>query len=276
MAFPSPFVTCWHAEKISTDGVSCGLFAVAKILVKPVFERQFLKLFALYYWTAILYCPSSLLSSLSVCLSVLSVTLVYCGQMVGRIKMKLGMRVGLGPGHTVLDGDPAPPPQRRTHTQFSFHICCRNMAGWMKMPLGMEVGLGPSDYVLDGDPAPLPQKGANPQFSADVYCGQMAGWIKMPLGMAVGVNPGHIVLDGDPVPPPRKRRWSPQFLSPCPLWPNGWMDQDAPWYGSRPQPRHIVLDGDSAPPSHTKGAQQPPPSLRPMSIVATVDHLSYC
>ena len=45
-------------------------------------------------------------------LSCLSVTLVYCGQMVGWIKMKLGIQVGLGPGHIVLDGDPAPPPQK--------------------------------------------------------------------------------------------------------------------------------------------------------------------
>jgi len=37
------------------------------------------------------------------CLSVLSVTLVHCGQTVGWIKMKLGMQVGLGPGHTVLE-----------------------------------------------------------------------------------------------------------------------------------------------------------------------------
>ena len=43
------------------------------------------------------------------CLSVLSVTLVYCGQTVGWIKMKLGNEVDLGPGHIVLDGDPAPP-----------------------------------------------------------------------------------------------------------------------------------------------------------------------
>ena len=35
--------------------------------------------------------------------------LMYCGRMVGRIKMKLGMQVGLGPGHIVLDVDPAPP-----------------------------------------------------------------------------------------------------------------------------------------------------------------------
>jgi len=40
---------------------------------------------------------------------VLSVTLVYCGQMVGRIKMPLNTEVGLCPGDIVLDGDPAPP-----------------------------------------------------------------------------------------------------------------------------------------------------------------------
>ena len=45
---------------------------------------------------------------LSVCPVCLSVTLVCCGQIVGRIKMKLGTKVGLGPGHIVLDGDPSP------------------------------------------------------------------------------------------------------------------------------------------------------------------------
>ena len=44
------------------------------------------------------------------CLSCLSVTLVYCCQTVRRIKMKLGMQVGLGPGHIVLGGDRAPLP----------------------------------------------------------------------------------------------------------------------------------------------------------------------
>ena len=39
---------------------------------------------------------------------VLSVTLVYCGQTVRQIKMKLGMQIGLGPGHIVLDGDSGP------------------------------------------------------------------------------------------------------------------------------------------------------------------------
>jgi len=46
------------------------------------------------------------------CLSVLFVTLVYCGQTVGWIKMKLGIQVGLGPGHVVLDGNSVLLPQR--------------------------------------------------------------------------------------------------------------------------------------------------------------------
>ena len=37
--------------------------------------------------------------------------MVYCGQTIGRIKMKLGARVGLNPGHIVLDGDPPPLPK---------------------------------------------------------------------------------------------------------------------------------------------------------------------
>jgi len=46
------------------------------------------------------------------CLSCLSVTLAYCGQTVGWIKMKLGKQVGLGPGHIVIDGDIARLPQK--------------------------------------------------------------------------------------------------------------------------------------------------------------------
>ena len=38
----------------------------------------------------------------------LSVTLVYCGQTVEWIEMKLGMEVGLCPGHIALLGDTAP------------------------------------------------------------------------------------------------------------------------------------------------------------------------
>jgi len=74
--------------------------------------------------------------------------------------MKLGMQVGLGPGHTVLDGGPTSPSLKGAQPpNFRPIICCGQMAGWIKMPLGMEVGLGPGDFVLDGNPTPLPKKG---------------------------------------------------------------------------------------------------------------------
>jgi len=38
---------------------------------------------------------------------------ISCGQMAAWIKMSLGMGLGLGPGDSVLDADPAPPPQKR-------------------------------------------------------------------------------------------------------------------------------------------------------------------
>jgi len=79
----------------------------------------------------------------------MSVTFVHCDQTVARIKMELGMQVGLGPGHIVLNGDPAPPAPKGAQPppQFSAHISCGQMAAWIKMSLGMELGLGPGDIV---------------------------------------------------------------------------------------------------------------------------------
>jgi len=37
---------------------------------------------------------------------------ICCGQMAAWITMPLGMELGLGPGDLVLNGDPAPPPQK--------------------------------------------------------------------------------------------------------------------------------------------------------------------
>jgi len=93
--------------------------------------------------------------------------------MAGWINMPLGMEVGLGPGHIVLDGDPALPPQiGGTALQFSAHVYCGQTASWIKMQFSTEVGLGPGHIVLDGDPAPRVKRGTVPHFSAHVYCGQ--------------------------------------------------------------------------------------------------------
>jgi len=95
------------------------------------------------------------------CLSVLSVTLVYCGQTVGWIKMKLGTQVGLGPAHIVLDGDPALSPKGAQRI-FLAHTSCGQMAGWIKMPLGREVGLDPSDICVRWGPSSPSQKWTEP------------------------------------------------------------------------------------------------------------------
>ena len=44
---------------------------------------------------------------------------VCCGQTAGWIKMPLGIELGLGPGHIVPNGDPAPPPPKGHSPQFS-------------------------------------------------------------------------------------------------------------------------------------------------------------
>jgi len=74
--------------------------------------------------------------------------------------MKLGVQVGLRPGDFMLDGDPAPHPQKGGRApKFSAHVYCGQTTGWMKLVLGMEVSLSPGDFVLDGDPVRFPQKG---------------------------------------------------------------------------------------------------------------------
>jgi len=128
------------------------------------------------------------------------------------------------------------------------------------MPLGTEVGLGLHDIVLDGDPALPPIKGHSPQFSASVRRGQTAGWTKMTLGMEVGLGPGNFVFDGDPA-TPRKKDTPPHLIfGPCLLWPNGW----------------VCVDEDPGTEVDLSPGHIQPPSFRPMSIVATVAHLSYC
>jgi len=80
----------------------------------------------------------------------------------------------------------------------------------------------------------------------------------MNLGMEIGLDPGHIVLDGDPA-PLQKGGTVPPIFRPCLLWPNGWMDQDATWYGGRPLRRpHCVRWEPSSPP---RGTAAPSPEF---------------
>jgi len=89
--------------------------------------------------------------------------------------------------------------------------------------------------------SPLPLRGTAPQFLANVHCGQMAGWTKMPLGMEVGLDPGDFVFDGDPATPRKSAHPPHPIFGPCLLWPNGWMDLDAIWYGDKHRSRRCCV-----------------------------------
>ena len=95
----------------------------------------------------------------------------------------------------------------------------------------------------------------------------------MPFSTQVDLGLRDIVFDVDPATPRKKGTSTPtQFLA------HVYCGQMAGWMKTPVGmdvdlgPGHIVLDGVPAP---TKRAQQPP-YFRPMSIVATVAHLSYC
>ena len=105
---------------------------------------------------------------------------LYCGQTVGWIKMKLGMEVGLGPVQIVLDGDPAPRTQRGTAPHFSAHVCCGKTAGWIKMPLGTEVGLDPRRRCVVWGPISPPKWGkSSPSLFGACIVAKRPGWIKI-------------------------------------------------------------------------------------------------
>jgi len=90
-SFDRPRITSYEFS-IVTVLLFCTVFEIL-----PPFQQPFVKRFVLCY-----------LSVLSVCLSVCDVAVLWPNG--GWIKIKLGTHVGLGPGHIVLDGDPAAPP----------------------------------------------------------------------------------------------------------------------------------------------------------------------
>ena len=102
----------------------------------------------------------------------------------------------------------------------------------------------------------------------------MAAWIKMPLGTEVGLGPDDIVLWGPSSALPKKgaEHPPPRFSA------HVYCGQTAGWIktplGTEVDlgPGHFVLDGFPA--IGERGSSDP--SFRPMPIVATVAHLSYC
>jgi len=165
---------------------------------------------------------------------------------------------------------PSPLPQKGRSIQFSARVYCGQTAGCIKMALGMQVALTPGDCVRWGL-SPFPKKGAEPHpifgpcLLWPIGCmDQDATWYRgrprpQPIRYCVRCGPSYPQKKGHIHRHP--------IFGPFLLWPNGWMDEEAAWYGSRPRPRlHCTIRG----PSSREAASY----FRPMSIVATVAHLS--
>jgi len=160
--------------------------------------------------------------------------------------MALGMEAGLDPGHIVLDGDPAPPPQKgATAPNFRPISIAAKLLDASKCHLvGGRTRAG--HIVLDVTPFPSPKRGqSSPNFGP--RCGQTAECTKLPLGMEVGLGPGHIMLDGDLA---LSKRGTAPIFDPCVLWATIHMarrwghfvakrldDQDGSWRGGRSRSR---------------------------------------
>jgi len=136
--------------------------------------------------------------------------------------MPLGTKVGLSPGDSVLDGDPAPYPKRggappnfrptsiltkRLHGS-RCHLVRRYTAAYATL-CSMWIQLPPEK----GHTHPT-------QFLAYVYCNQMAGWMKTPLVTEVDLGPDHVhCTRRGPISCGRGTQQPPYFRPMSILWP---------------------------------------------------------
>jgi len=143
---------------------------------------------------------------------------------------------------------------------------------------------------------PPTSKGANahPVFGPRLlWPNQTAAWIKMSLRAELGLGLHSIVFGVDPATPRKKDTPIPHPILAHVYCGHGWMDEDAAWYTEVDFGRGqccAPFAGAGTPASSTNVASghncrrtcssrkqhSSPPSFRPMSIVATVAHLSYC
>ena len=141
---------------------------------------------------------------------------LYYGQMVGWIKMELGMELGLSPGHIVLDRDPAPPPQRGTAPAI-FGTCMLWPNSWMDQDTTWYGGRPrPKQHCVRTHP---PKKGHSPPLFGPCllrpngWMDQDATWYEgmlQPRPHCVGRGPSSL----------SPKRAHPPIFGPCLLWPN--------------------------------------------------------
>jgi len=119
--------------------------------------------------------------------------------------MPLGTEVGLGPGDFVLDGDPAPPPQKGEEPTQIFGPCLLWPNGWIDQDgTWHRCRPQPRRLCVRWGPSPPPQRGRSllPNFRPiSIVAKRLDASINTPLGTEVGLSPGDFALDGDPAPP---------------------------------------------------------------------------
>jgi len=92
-------------------------------------------------------------------------------------------------------------------------------------------------------------KGAQPPILAISVVAKRLDGLRCHLVWRYGPRLRRLCVRWGPSSPPQKKGHSPRpIFCPCLLWPNGWMDQDATWYGGKPRPRRrCVRWGRSSP-----------------------------
>jgi len=134
---------------------------------------------------------------------------MYCGQSAGWIKMPLGIKVEICPGHIVLDRDPASLPKGAQPPIFG--PCLLRPNGWMDQDttwyVATEVEICPGHTVLDGDPASLSKGAQTPNFRSMSVAAKRLNVsrchsVRIEAGLG---HAGDIMLDRDPVTPTPKR-----------------------------------------------------------------------
>jgi len=126
-------------------------------------------------------------------------TCLLCDQTAVWSKMPLGMEVGLGPGHIVLDGDPAPPKRGTATSPPTFGHCLLWSNGWMNRDATWKGGRPrPRRHCVRWGPS-SPIKGAQqpPNFRPTSVVAKWLGGLGCHL---LWLSPGDIVLDVDAPP----------------------------------------------------------------------------
>jgi len=169
---------------------------------------------------------------------------ICCGQRAARIKMPLGVEVGLCPGELLLDGDPLP-LSKKGRSPLICGPCLLRSDGCMDQDATCYGGRPRfTRHCVRWGPSSLP-KGAQPPIF-----GQCPLWSNgcMSQDTEVCLGPGDFVFDGDPAPPRKKDAVHTQFLAHvCCGQTAGWIKMAL---GTEVNlgPGDVVLDGVAAPP----------------------------